>query len=243
MPEYHEDAELAPRDVVARAVKSEREETGEVYLDVSTFDFAGHFPELAVKCDENGIDWTEGIPVSPAEHFLCGGVDVDEYGRASLSDLYAVGECSCTGVHGANRLASTSLLEGLVWGLRAGEDAAGSDIDRIEPPELLERDPDLPSNFARQKFGRLQRVMNEQVGIERSTDGLKRAQSVLRRLKGEVDAYVRTRTSRSLYELRSASVVALLIARAAAENEQSVGCHYLTEANSEAQTPEPATEQ
>ncbi|MFC7057595.1 L-aspartate oxidase [Halovenus salina] len=238
MPDYHEDAELAPRDAVARAVKTEREETGEVYLDVSTFDFAGYFPELAVKCEDSGIDWTEGIPVSPAEHFLCGGVAVDEYGRTSLTDLYAVGECSCTGVHGANRLASTSLLEGLVWGLRAGEDATGSEISRIEPPELLERDPELPSNFARQKLDRLQRVMDEQVGIERSTDGLKRAQSVLRRLKGEVDAYVRTRTSRSLYELRSASVVSLLIARAAAENEQSVGCHYLTDA--ETRTPEAA---
>lgn len=230
MPEYHEDAELAPRDVVARAVKEQREQTGEVLLDVSSFDFGGHFPELAVRCEEHGIEWADGIPVTPAQHFLCGGVVVDEHGQTTLTDLYAVGECARTGVHGANRLASTSLLEGLVWGLRAGEDAVGSDIERIEPPELLERDPDLPANFARDKFTRLQRVMDEQVGIERTSDGLRRAQSVLRRLKGEVDAYVRTRTSRSLYELRSASVVALLIARQAAENEESVGCHYLTDA-------------
>jgi L-aspartate oxidase len=229
MPEYHEDAELAPRDVVARAVKAEREATGDVRLDVSSFDFVGHFPELAVRCEENGVEWTEGIPVTPAQHFLCGGVVVDDHGQTTLGDLYAVGECARTGVHGANRLASTSLLEGLVWGLRAGEHAAGSEITRIEPPELLERDPDLPANFARDKFTRLQRVMDEQVGIERTTDGLRRAQGVLRRLKGEVDAYVRTRTSRSLYELRSASVVALLIARQAAENESSVGCHYLTD--------------
>ncbi len=229
MPEYHEDAELAPRDVVARAVRTEHEKTGEVYLDVSPFDFVGQFPELAVKCEEHGIEWAEGIPVSPAQHFLCGGITVDDRGRTSLADLYAVGECACTGVHGANRLASTSLLEGLVWGLRAGEDAVGGAVERIEPPELLERDPDLPANFARQKFERLQRVMDEQVGIERSTDGLKRAQGMLRRLKGEVDAYVRTRTSRSLYELRSASIVALLIARAATENGESVGCHYLVD--------------
>ncbi len=237
MPEYHEDAELAPRDVVARAVTEQREETGEVYLDVSPFDFVGHFPELAVKCEENGIEWTDGIPVSPAQHFLCGGITVDEWGQTTLTDLYAVGECACTGVHGANRLASTSLLEGLVWGLRAGEDSVApaeqrdgsAEIDTTEPPELLERDPDLPTNFARQKFTRLQRVMSDRVGIERSTDGLNRAQSVLRRLKGEVDAYVRTRTSRSLYELRSASVVSLLVARAAAENEESVGCHYLVD--------------
>ena len=229
MPEYHEDAELAPRDVVARAVKTEREGTGDVTLDVSEMDFAEEFPDLAEKCAEHDVDWETGIPIAPAQHFLCGGISVDEDGRTSLDTLYAVGECSRTGVHGANRLASTSLLEGLVWGTRAGEDAVGNEIERLEAPELLERDPDLPGNFARDKFRRLRRVMDEMVGIERTTDGLKRSQSVLRRLKGEVDAYVRTRTSRSLYELRSASVVSLLISRAAAENEQSIGCHYLAE--------------
>ncbi len=112
MPDYHADAELAPRDVVARAVKAEREATGEVTLDVSPLDFADEFPNLADRCKEHGIDWTDGIPVAPAEHFLCGGVSVDDRGRTTLDRLYAVGECSRTGVHGANRLASTSLLEG-----------------------------------------------------------------------------------------------------------------------------------
>jgi L-aspartate oxidase len=228
MPDYHDDAELAPRDVVARAVDTERERTGEVVLDVSGIEFETEFPDLAAKCRDHGVDLPE-IPVAPAEHFLCGGIDVDDRGRASLDRLWAVGECARTGVHGANRLASTSLLEGLVWGRRAGENAAGHDFDRIEPPELLDSDPALPDNFAREKMHRLRRVMDEQVGIERTPDGLRRAQSVLRRLKGEVDAYVRTRTSRSLYELRSAAVVALLVARAAAENEESVGCHYLVE--------------
>jgi len=230
MPDYHPDAELAPRDVVARAVRREREETGEVRLDVSPLDFAGEFPDLAEMCADRGIDPAAGIPVSPAEHFLCGGIDVDDRGRTSLGRLYAVGECSRTGVHGANRLASTSLLEGLVWGLRAGGDAAGHDVDRIEAPDLLDRDPDLPENFAREKFVRLRRVMEEYVGVERDPDDLNRALSVLRRLKGEVDAYVRTRTSRSLYELRAASVTALLVARAAAENDESIGCHYLVDA-------------
>ncbi|MEF8813548.1 MAG: FAD-dependent oxidoreductase [Halovenus sp.] len=227
MPDEHPDAELAPRDVVARAVARERDATGEVVLDVSGTEFASSFPDLTRKCEAHGVDWESGIPVAPAQHFLCGGVVVDDRGRTTLDRLYAVGECSRTGVHGANRLASTSLLEGLVWGVRAGEDAVGRDVTGIEPPELLERDPDLPPNFAREKFRRLRRVMDEQVGIERTPDGLERAQAVLRRLKGEVDAYVRTRTSRSLYELRSASVVALLIARAASENSESVGCHYL----------------
>ncbi|MDS0278322.1 FAD-binding protein [Halomicroarcula sp. S1AR25-4] len=229
MPDYHADAELAPRDVVARAVKAEREATGEVTLDVSPVDFAEEFPGLAERCEDHGVDWETGIPVAPAEHFLCGGVAVDEYGRTTLDRLYAVGECSRTGVHGANRLASTSLLEGLVWGLRAGEDAAGRPVAPIEAPDLLERDPDLPPKFARDKFHRLRRVMDEQLGVERDPEELNRAMAVLRRLKGEVDAYVRTRTSRSLYELRHASVTALLVARHAAENTESVGTHNLVE--------------
>ena len=94
---------------------------------------------------------------------------------------------------------------------------------------MLDRDPALPDNFAREKFVRLRRVMDEYVGIRRHPDDLGRAQAVLRRLKGEVDAYVRTRTSRSLYELRHASVTALLVARAAAENEESVGTHNVVE--------------
>lgn len=229
MPPVHEDAELAPRDVVARAVAREREETGEVRLDVSTFGFAEQFPDLAERCAARGVNVDEGIPVAPCEHFLCGGIAVDDRGRASLDRLFAVGECARTGVHGANRLASTSLLEGLVWGLRAGETATGNEPQTIEAPDLLDSDPDLPLRFAAEKFTRLRRVMGEQVGLRRESDGLARAAAVLRRLKGEVDAYVRTRTARDLYELRHASVTALLIARAAAENERSVGCHYLVD--------------
>jgi L-aspartate oxidase len=227
MPGVHEDAELAPRDVVARAVARARDETGAVNLDVSGLDFADSFPGLAEKCDERGIDWTDGIPVAPAEHFLCGGVAVDDRGRSSLDRLYAVGECARTGVHGANRLASTSLLEALVWGRRAGADAAGHEPDVIEAPDLLRRDPELPADFARQKFHRLRRVMDDHVGLERTPEDLQRALAVLRRLKGEVDAYVRTRTSRSLYELRHASVTALLVTRHALDNDESVGTHHL----------------
>jgi L-aspartate oxidase len=227
MPDYHADAELAPRDVVARAVAAEREATGEVTLDLSPVDFAAEFPDLVEKCEEHGVDWEAGVPVAPCEHFLCGGVGVDDRGRTSLDRLFAVGECARTGVHGANRLASTSLLEGLVWGLRAGEAAVGNEVVESEPPELLDSDPDLPPRFAAEKFTRLRRGMEEEVGIRRTPDGLRRATAVLRRLKGEVDAYVRTRTARDLYELRNASVTALLVARAAAENEESVGCHYL----------------
>ncbi|WP_276252594.1 L-aspartate oxidase [Halomontanus rarus] len=228
MPDYHEDAELAPRDVVARAVASERDATGEVVLDVSPLEFEAEFPDLAATCRDRGIDGEE-IPVAPCEHFLCGGVDVDEYGRTSLDRLYAVGECSRTGVHGANRLASTSLLEGLVWGLRAGEHAVttGAAPEVVEAPELRNSDPELPERFATEKAIRLKRTMDECLGLERDLDEVARAGGVLRRLKGEVDAYVRTRTARDLYELRNASVTALLIARAASENPESKGCHYV----------------
>ena len=246
MPDYHADAELAPRDVVARAVRRERERTGEVRLDVSSsearrrsealgssgvspLDFESEFPDLHAECERRGVDPADGIPVAPAEHFLCGGIDVDTEGRASLDRLFAAGECARTGVHGANRLASTSLLESLVWGLRAGEAAAGHDPEPVEAPELLDRDPAMPDGFAEEKFVRLRRVMDDHVGIRRTPDDLGRAAGVLRRLKGEVDAYTRTRTSRSLYELRNAAVTALLVARAAAENDRSRGCHHLEE--------------
>jgi L-aspartate oxidase len=231
MPDYHPDAELAPRDVVARAVAAERDRTGDVVLDVSPLDFAAEFPDLAAKCDERGVDVRTGIPVSPAEHFVCGGIDVDSRGRTSLDRLFAVGECSRTGVHGANRLASTSLLEGLVWGLRAGRTAAadGGDPAMVEAPALRDSDPALPEAFAAEKFARLRRVMDEYVGLARTPDGLRRASAAIRRLKGEVDAYVRTRTSRELYELRAATVTALLIVRAANRTTESRGCHHLVD--------------
>ncbi len=233
MPSYHEDAELAPRDVVARAVGRERARTGRVTLDVSPLSFAESFPELHAACVERGVDpetGDAGIPVAPAEHFLCGGIDVDTRGRSSLDRLFAVGECARTGVHGANRLASTSLLEALVWGRRAGNAAAACQgVPDVDAPGFRDSDPALADSFADEKLRRLRRVMDERVGIERMAAGLDRAVSALRRLKGELDAYARTRTSRSLYELRSACVTALLVARAAAANEESRGCHYRTE--------------
>jgi len=234
MDDYHPQGDLAPRDVVARAVDTEREATGEVVLDVSPLDFEGEYPAIAEKCRDRGIEGDE-IPVAPCEHFCCGGIDVDDRGRTSLDRLYAVGECARTGVHGANRLASTSLLEGLVWGLRAGEDAVRVDADPepVQAPDLRNSDPALPDRFAAEKSVRLKRTMDEYLGLERDPEEIARASGVLRRLKGEVDAYIRTRTARDLYELRNASVVALLIARAASENPESIGCHYLVESTLE----------
>jgi L-aspartate oxidase len=229
MPDVHPDGSLAPRDVVARAVATERAETGEVRLDVSEVAFESSFPGLANRCRDRGVDPADGIPVAPAEHFCCGGLAIDMDGQTSLDRLFAAGECARTGVHGANRLASTSLLEGLVVGRRAGREAVGTTPERVEVSEPRDGDPDLPARFATEKGDRLRRTMTEHVGIERTSDGLRRAATSIRRLKGEVDAYTRTRTSRDLYELRNATVTALLVVRAASENDESRGCHYLAD--------------
>ncbi|PSP39666.1 aspartate oxidase [Halobacteriales archaeon QH_7_65_31] len=226
MPEIHPDGSLAPRDVVAGAVASERERTGAVRLDVSEVAFDASFPGLAKRCRERGVDPEDGIPVAPAEHFCCGGLAADMDGRTSLGRLFAAGECARTGVHGANRLASTSLLEGLVVGRRAGRQAVGVEPEAVEVSEPRDSDPDLPARFASEKADRLRRTMTEYVGLERTSDGLARAATSIRRLKGEVDAYTRTRTSRELYELRNATVTALLVVRAATENDESRGCHH-----------------
>jgi len=228
MPAVHEDAELAPRDVVARAVEREHRRTGQVLLDVARLDFAETFPDLAAMCEAHGVDPSTGIPIVPAEHFLCGGVEVDTRGRTTLDRLYAVGECARTGVHGANRLASTSLLEGLVWGLRAGADAAGHDPAGSEGTVPPDEGSALSDAFLRAAFDRLQRTMDEHVGLRRTPEGLHEATAVLRDLKVEVDAYAGPEAPRAVHELRSACTVALLVTEAAAANETSVGCHYVT---------------
>ena len=231
MPAVHEDAELAPRDVVARAVEQEHERTGQVVLDVSSFEFAGTFPDLAALCAEHGVDPSTGIPVVPAEHFLCGGVDVDTRGRASMDRLYAVGECARTGVHGANRLASTSLLEGLVWGLRAGTDAAGHPPTDRNVPAAMPAGSSPPGEKLGARFERLQRTMDEHVALRRTPEGLGRALDVLRDLKADAEALAGQDAPRAVHELRSAATVAHLVTEAAAANDTSVGCHFVTGAS------------
>ena len=233
MPAVHPDAELAPRDVVARAVEEAHERTGQVVLDVSPLDFEETFPDLAALCAEHDVDPSTGIPVVPAEHFLCGGVDVDTRGRASLDRLYAVGECARTGVHGANRLASTSLLEGLVWGLRAGTHAAARrrpDAPALEAPDRV---PTADDALVSQGFRDIRRAMDDYVALRRSEEGLRRAVEALRTVKKEVEARPAP-LARPLAELRSAATVGLDIARAALRNERSVGCHYRVDTPAEA---------
>jgi L-aspartate oxidase len=232
MDAYDDRGELAPRDIVATAVH-EKNRDGQVYLDLNpvfeSTDFADEFPTAYENLNDEELE-TGLVPVAPAEHFLCGGVVVDENGSASVNGLYAVGETACTGVHGANRLASTSLLEGLTWGLRAGEHTA----ENASEPASVERETDafngdMPEGFVDAKFEKLQSLMWENVGPLRDGQSLRETRTELQRLRGEVKSYARGRLDPELYSLRNAVVVGLLITEAAIRNKESVGCHRRAE--------------
>jgi L-aspartate oxidase len=233
--------DLAPRDVVSRSIHREMLATGTkcVYLDVASFMSADRirerFPNIYEQCLAYGVDMTkEPIPVVPAAHYSCGGVWVDEYGRTSLKDLYAVGEASCTGVHGANRLASTSLLEGLVWGWRAAEDIIGKARGRPKTPSVdipPWRDEDLTETadpaLIIQDMTTIRHIMWNYVGLIRSRKRLERAIDDLSSLEREIEKFYRsTRLTDGLVGLRHAVQTALIVARAAWENKESRGCHY-----------------
>jgi len=229
---YDESGELAPRDVVATAVH-EVNRDGQAYLDLNpvfeSTDFAEDFPTAHENLTEEERE-TGLVPVAPAEHFLCGGIDVDEHGRSSVERLYAVGETARTGVHGANRLASTSLLEGLTWGLRAGDHVA----ENAGAPPSVESGPEafngsMPDGFVEAKFDRLQTIMWGKAGPVRTEEELCEARAELQRLRGEVKSYARGRLDPRLYSLRNAVVVGLLIVEAALENDETVGCHRRVE--------------
>jgi L-aspartate oxidase len=233
--------DLAPRDVVARAIHDEMESHGysHVLLDIGTHmdpeALRKRFPNIYAECLRVGIDITrEPIPVVPAAHYFCGGVQVDLWGRTSIQNLYAVGEVSCTGLHGANRLASTSLLEGLVWGTRAAQAILQTGFpDPIPAPESIpvwdesgltqDSDPALIQG----DMQTIQNIMWHYVGLIRSGDRLSRAIRELRHLQNEIETfYRRTKLSDGLIGLRNAVEVALIIAQAARHNRQSRGCHY-----------------
>lgn len=238
--------DLAPRDVVARAIHHEMETHGYSYV---LLDVASHmtpeairtrFPFIYAECLKVGLDISrEPVPVVPAAHYFCGGVLVDEWSRSSIGNLYAVGEISCTGVHGANRLASTSLLEGLVWGNRAALDiertldakSARAAFDNIPPWDEsgLSSDPD-PA-LIQGDMQTVQNIMWHYVGLVRSGERLSRAIRELRHLWNEIETFYRTtRLSDGLIGLRNAVEVALIVAQAAQHNRQSRGCHYRQDA-------------
>ena len=232
--------DLAPRDEVARSIHREMLTTGadHVFLDLrsamSPDEIRNHFPTIYARCLDSGVDITQDlIPVVPAAHYFCGGIWVDDLGRSSIRNLYAVGEVSCTGVHGANRLGSTSLLEGLTWGYRAGIDAAETlgnhqiSIDDIPPWReeglIAEADPAL----IHQDMNTIQHIMWNYVGLVRSTRRLERAIDDLRHLQREIDRFYRkTWLNDNLIGLRNSVQAALIVARAAWEARESHGCHY-----------------
>jgi L-aspartate oxidase len=230
MPRYDERAELAPRDIVSRSIVAEMRRTGtrNVFLDMTslTGDFLSHrFPTIYETCLRFGLDISKDpLPVSPASHYFMGGVRTDLWGRTTLPGLYAAGEVACTGVHGANRLASNSLLEGLVFGARAGEAAAAdgptSQVPRLRSAARLgSRDLGRGTHLSTAVRKRVKRLMWERVGILRDRESLLRA---LRELDTIAGGNLST-SSRNFVTL------AHLVARGALWREESRGGHYRTD--------------
>ena len=242
MTNHHSLGDLAPRDVVARGIVDELHRTDSecVYLDLGDRAemLAKRFPNVAETCLGHGIDIRrERIPVVPAAHYTCGGVVSDLAGRTTIPGLYVAGEVACTGVHGANRLASTSLLEGLTFGLASGEHAA-SRAQRMPLDESLASViPDWepvpgPSNedpaLIAQDWSALRHTMWNYVGIVRTSERLARAVSDLRHQRGRLTEFYRsTPISGALVDLVQGCTAAGLIAAAAQRNPNSVGCHHV----------------
>jgi L-aspartate oxidase len=241
MQHYDERKSLAPRDIVARAIDNEMKISGDdfVYLDCTHLDpenLKNHFPTIYQKCLSIGIDiTTELIPVVPAAHYICGGINVDEWSRSNIKNLYAAGECARTGLHGANRLASNSLLEALVFAHRAAisasENFSGNHF-RKDVPLWNAEGTSYPKEMVliTHNLIELQNVMSNYVGIVRTDTRLKRALDRLRILYGETEAlYEKTIISPQLCELRNLIVIGYLIVKAAMKRKESVGLHYSTD--------------
>jgi len=236
MPAHDERGELAPRDVVARAIDFEMKKRGldYVHLDIthqSPEFIKEHFPTIYARCLELGIDITkEAIPVVPAVHFTCGGVVTDMAGRTDIPGLYAVGETAYTGLHGANRLASNSLLECLVVGRACAHQIAAA--PPVDLPLLPAWDESRVTNADEEvviahNWDELRRFMWNYVGIVRTTKRLERAKHRIKLLKEEIDEYYRNfRVTSDLLELRNLVEVAELIVRSALSRRESRGLHY-----------------
>lgn len=236
MPEHDDRAELAPRDIVARAIDFEMKKRGLdcVFLDISHKDeefIRGHFPNIYARCLELGIDITqEAIPVVPAAHYTCGGIVSDLHGRTDVSGLYVAGEASCTGLHGANRLASNSLLECLVFAEAAVNDILSKKTDEIptlprwDESRVTDADEEVVISH---NWDELRRFMWDYVGIVRTTKRLKRAKHRIGLLMREIDEfYANFRVSHDLIELRNLVVTADLIVRCAMLRKESRGLHF-----------------
>jgi L-aspartate oxidase len=238
MQKYDRRESLAPRDIVARAIDNEMKAKGldHVFLDCRHLDnneLINHFPTIYAKCLSIGIDITKNmIPVVPAAHYVCGGIKVDEYSRSSINRLYASGECASTGLHGANRLASNSLLESLVFSHRAAEDSLKS-FDKYginhEIPDWSFKGTILNEEMIliTQSIKDLQIIMSSYVGIVRSNLRLQRAHDRLEILYKETeDLFKKSILSEDICELRNMINVAYLIIKMAINRKESRGLHY-----------------
>ena len=238
MQKYDPRLSLAPRDIVARAIDNEMKQRGDehVYLDVTHKDpeeTKKHFPNIYKKCLSIGIDITKDyIPVAPAAHYLCGGIKVDLDGQSSIRRLYAIGECSCTGLHGGNRLASNSLIEAVVYADAAAKHAL-SVLERYDFNEDIPEwnDEGTISNEERvlitQSMKEVNQIMESYVGIVRSNTRLTRAWNRLDILYEETEKLFKSsKATRELCELRNMINVGYLITRQAMERKESRGLHY-----------------
>jgi len=230
MERYHPRRELAPRDEVARAVLAEIKQAGEpfVFLDFGPIGEARarqRFPMILAECEKRGFEpLTTPIPVSPVAHYAMGGVDTDLWGATSVGRLYAAGECACTGVHGANRLASNSLLEGLVFGARAAKAMAKLEAPPARSVATVEQQPFAPAPVAADIYGDLREMMWDDVGIIRSEHSLNNALKNLARFVQGLGASA----APERWELERANMilVADIIVRAALNRKESRGAQY-----------------
>jgi len=238
MHKYDSRGCLAPRDIVARAIDNELKISGDefVYLDARHLDADGlkeHFPNINEKCLSLGIDITkEPIPVVPAAHYVCGGIHVNKHGRTSIKNLYAGGENACSGLHGANRLASNSLLEAVVFADRSAKHAAKrfKDIDLNDKiPDWNDEGTTHPEEMIliTQEYKELQQIMTNYVGIVRSNLRLKRALDRLEIIYRETEElYERSKVSKRICQLRNSVNIAYLIIKMAKRRRESRGLHY-----------------
>lgn len=241
MHKYDPRKSLAPRDIVARAIDNEMKIRGEdcMYLDcrhLNHEDFVAHFPTIYDKCKSIGIDpMKDMIPVAPACHYMCGGIKVDDLGQTTIQRMYAVGECTSTGLHGANRLASNSLLEAMVFAHRIAIDI----LPKIDQWSIQKGIPDWNAGgttdpkemvLITQSIKELKEIMSSYVGIVRSNVRLKRALDRLELLYEETEEIYNTTTiSPQLCELRNLITIAYLITRSARLRKESRGLHYTTD--------------
>jgi L-aspartate oxidase len=239
MAEYHPAAELAPRDVVARAIVAQMEAAGtdHVFLDVTHLApsrVASRFPQIYRFCLDHNLDITrQPIPVSPAAHYMMGGVRTNVWGETNIRRLFACGEAACTGVHGANRLASNSLLETIVFGRRVVERSLQAEPSATEPtPDAIALSDAVPAEVPPLELGALQTLMWEKVGIVRDGGSLSQAKALL----AAWQATLTTPSDRPSHELSSLLTCARLMTEAALLRAESRGAHY------RADFPEPREE-